>query len=56
MTNRTDEFVVLKNSLIVGKSTYNAADSSELIQTRGLITPRTDGFKVENVHFENFDG
>jgi hypothetical protein len=55
LTNRTDEEVVLKNSIIVGKSLGNFATDGELERTRGLITPRTDGFRVEGVHFENFD-
>lgn len=55
LTNRTDEEVVLKNSIIVGKSLENAATDGELDKTRGLITPRTDSFRVENVHFANFD-
>lgn len=55
LTNRTDEEVILKNSIIVGKSLGNAATDGELDLTRGLITPRTDGFRVENVHFANFD-
>lgn len=45
----------MRNSLIVGKSIGNPADDADLENTRGLITPRTDGFKVENVHFANFD-
>ncbi|KAL4508253.1 hypothetical protein ABPG72_003557 [Tetrahymena utriculariae] len=55
LTNRTDEEVILRNSLIVGKSLGNPADDSDLVNTRGLITPRTDGFRVENTHFANFD-
>lgn len=42
--------------MIVGKSLGNHATDGELDLTRGLITPRTDGFRVENVHFANFDG
>lgn len=45
----------MRNSLIVGKSIGNPADDADLENTRGLITPRTDGFSVENVHFENFE-
>ncbi|EAR99597.2 IPT/TIG domain protein (macronuclear) [Tetrahymena thermophila SB210] len=55
LTNRTDEEVILRNSLIVGKSLGNPADDSDLENTRGLITPRTDGFRVESTHFANFD-
>ena len=55
LTNRTDEDVVLKNSVIVGKSIGNHATDGELVNTRAIITPATDGFKVFNVHFENFD-
>ena len=54
LTNRTDEYVVLRNSIIVGKSAGNSATDGELVNTRGLITPRTDGFLVDGVHFENF--
>lgn len=54
LTNRTDEEVILRNSIIVGRSLGNAASDGELMTTRGLITPRTDGFRVVNVHFENF--
>lgn len=56
LTNRTDEDVILKNSIIVGKTLGNAATDGELNLTRGLITPRTDGFLADNVHFANFDG
>ena len=54
LTNRTDELVVLRNSIIIGKSIGNSATDGELENTRGLITPRTDGFLVDGVHFENF--
>ena len=56
LTNRTDEEVILQNSIIVGKTVGNHASDGELDLTRGLITPRTDGFKADNVHFANFDG
>ncbi|EAR87205.2 IPT/TIG domain protein (macronuclear) [Tetrahymena thermophila SB210] len=54
LTNRTDEYVILQNSLIVGQSVGNPADVSDLQSSYGLITPRTDGFKVQSVHFANF--
>lgn len=56
LTNRTDEEVILRNSIVVGKTAGNHATDGELDLTRGLITPRTDGFKADNVHFANFDG
>ncbi|KAL4508252.1 hypothetical protein ABPG72_003556 [Tetrahymena utriculariae] len=54
LTNRTDEYVILQNSLVVGQSTGNPADVSDLQATYGIITPRTDGYKVSSVHFANF--
>ncbi|KAL4484526.1 hypothetical protein ABPG74_019703 [Tetrahymena malaccensis] len=54
LTNRTDEYVILQNSLIVGQSSGNPAAVADLQSSYGLITPRTDGFKVQNVHFASF--
>jgi len=48
--------VTLQNSVIVGYSAGNAPldIDNTLRETRGLITPRTDGFKVVNLKFVNF--
>ncbi|KAL4484574.1 hypothetical protein ABPG74_019751 [Tetrahymena malaccensis] len=54
LTNRTDEYVILQNSLIVGQSAGNPALIQDLQGSYGAITPRTDGYRIENVHFANF--
>lgn len=54
--NLTLQNVTAQNSIIVGYSQGNAPSNidSELYRTRGLIAPRTDGFKATNIAFINF--
>jgi hypothetical protein len=56
MTNNSIENVTATNCTIVGFSQVNppANIDSEYNQARGLIAPRTDGFKASNVKFYNF--
>jgi len=53
-SNYTKEDVVLENSIIVGRSTGNANTLAFHLNSRGVILPRTDGFVVRNVAFNNF--
>jgi len=47
--------VTAKKTVIVGFSAGNApADMNTLRGTRGIITPRTDGLRVDDVTFANF--
>jgi len=48
--------VTAKNSIIVGFSIGNPPDNIDVAykNTRGLVTPRTDGFKGQNLSFYNF--
>ena len=56
-TNLTKEFVILENALIVGISKGNSpSDPSVYFKDgRGIIAPRTDGFKVDGADFYNFN-
>jgi hypothetical protein len=54
-TNMTKEPVTVKDTVIVGISTGNPPTVlSDLDNVRGIITPRTDGLRVEGVTFANF--
>jgi hypothetical protein len=54
-TNITKEPVTVKDTVIVGISTGNPPTVlSDLDNVRGIITPRTDGLRVEGVTFANF--
>jgi hypothetical protein len=47
--------VSAKQSIIVGYSSGNApSDPKDLKNVRGIITPRTDGFRADDVTFVNF--
>jgi hypothetical protein len=54
LTNFTREMVVAQNSIIVGQTVSNGRNNSNLTGVFGIITPRTDGFKVSNVSFYHF--
>jgi len=54
MTNVSLQNVTTKKSVIVGFSSGNAADLNNLKNTRGIITPRTDGLRVDDITFANF--
>ncbi len=45
------------NAIIIGFSQSNHEDNIEnaYFNTRGLITPRSDGFMAQNITFYNFD-
>jgi hypothetical protein len=54
LTNFTKELVVAQNSIIIGQSASNGRTAENLTGAFGIITPRTDGFKVSNVSFYHF--
>jgi len=58
----TDDYCIAKNSAIIGKSGLNQDNTATATQFkcdtfrgkfRGLLSPRSDGLKVENVDFHN---
>lgn len=53
-TNFSREFVILQNSIIVGRTTNNGRPLANLTDVYGIITPRTDGFKASNIAFHKF--
>lgn len=55
ITNYTSTDSSIENWVIVGRSTGNAAPLAYHLNSRGIITPRTDGFTAKNVQFFNFD-
>jgi hypothetical protein len=47
--------VTAKQSIIVGYSNGNKPQNmADLNKVRGIITPRTDGFRADDVTFVNF--
>lgn len=54
--NLTKQQVVITNWLIVGRSwNYDfTKQSAYYAESRGIITPRTDGFLASGVDFHNF--
>lgn len=44
----------INGALIVGR-TSNTEEKLDLSDPRGIITPRTDNFRVKNVNFFNFN-
>jgi hypothetical protein len=53
-TNFSKELVVAQNNVIIGQTLSNGLPDASLSGTFGIITPRTDGFKVSGVRFYNF--
>jgi hypothetical protein len=45
---------VAQNNVIIGQTLSNGLPDASLSGTFGIITPRTDGFKVSGVRFYNF--
>jgi hypothetical protein len=55
VTNFTKEGATIENFLIVGQSQGNANTEANYYNgSIGVITPRTSGFYVKNVRFQNF--
>lgn len=54
LTNFSKEFVVVQDSIIIGKTLNNGLPDADLSGTFGVITPRTDGFKVSGLKLINF--
>lgn len=53
--NLTLQNVTAKQSVIVGYSSSNSPkDLTTLKNVRGIITPRTDGFRADDITFANF--
>jgi hypothetical protein len=55
-SNSTKEEVILEDAVILAKSNGNAETDIArwYTDTRGVITPQSDGFYVKNAHFKNF--
>lgn len=53
VTNVSLQNVTARNSVIVGFSLNNTV-ASNTSRARGITTPRSDGFKAQNIYFANF--
>ena len=54
-TNLTREAVIARDIAIIGATSNNTTPDLTLINTaRGVIAPRTNGFKLSNIRFINF--
>lgn len=54
LTNYSKELVVVQNSVVVGRSTNNGLPLANLSSSFGVITPRSDGFKMSHINFYHF--
>lgn len=53
-TNFTKEPVIVQDCIIIGQTATNGLPLANLSNAYGLITPRTDGFRVNGLKFINF--
>ena len=54
-TNFAPEGVLVENFMIIGKSNNPETEENYYMNTRAIVAPRTNQFRVNNVRMYNFD-